>query len=184
MDTNCLEICCTDPFISWLYNCTFRMSASLFPRMGRAISLHTYTDTHRRNFGGGGQGLGKCPLPILFLPKNVYSVKNLGMWGGSGRNGFVSIKDWFILLFPVFLSWLHRKLKFQIPTVDPPPPQLLLAKLTPMQTLPCLRSSCVPKGPAQVGSEYAYVYVLHFQNCSHLFSRYRPKDCRLRRLVL
>jgi hypothetical protein len=34
-----------------------------------------------------------------------------------------------------------------------------------MQTLPYLRSSCVPKGPAQVENEYAYVYVLHFQNC-------------------
>ena len=48
VDSNYLEICCTGPFISWQYSFNFRMSASLFPRVGHAISLRTFADPHRQ----------------------------------------------------------------------------------------------------------------------------------------
>jgi hypothetical protein len=45
--------------------------------------------------------------------------------GDSGEKGWIYINDSFKSIFPLFLNWLLRKLKFlkNIVEFDPPPPK-------------------------------------------------------------
>jgi len=92
---------------------------------------------------GGVKG-DKCPSNI-FLRKNSFFFTTefkrdkLKVWSDSGGKGCACIKDWFKLIFPLFLAWLLHKVKFLTSIVGSPyhhphlnplsPPPIFLAKL-------------------------------------------------------
>jgi hypothetical protein len=108
------------PYIFWIH------ARSMFcpSKLTWLYYLMMFGDDCRHNLGGRGKRTNAALIFVLPLPKNSFSQSRMMHLGWERGKGLIYIKDRFKPIFPVFLTWILRKLNFIIYLVEslPPPP--------------------------------------------------------------